>query len=128
MPTRVGDISEFPPGTPDGIVRQALHCAIDIAEESSAFQCYAQLNVVGNRDTDIAISHLRNYQWKVFRQRAASYVLAANPFTVRVTRRDPENGDGKHVKVFLFSKARDFPAPITLQKDGNRWWIYSSSL
>lgn len=128
MPTKVGDVHDFPPGTPDGILRQALHCAIDIVEESSAFACYAQLNVMSNRDTDIALTHLRSYQWKVFRQRAASYVMATSPFTIRVTRRDPESGDAKQVKVFLFSKARDFPAPITLQKDGSRWWIYSNSL
>ena len=128
MPTKIGEVSEFAVGTPDGTLRQALRCALEITNESTAFDCYAALNVSTNRDTDIALAHLRNYQWKVFRQRASNYVVNSAPFTIKVTRRDPENGDGKHVKIFLWGKARDFPAPITLQKDGGRWWIYTNSL
>lgn len=128
MPTKIGEVSEFAVGTPDGTLRQALRCALEIANESAAFDCYAALNVSTNRDTDIALAHLRNYQWKVFRQRASNYVVNSQPFTIKVTRRDPESGDGKHVKIFLWGKARDFPAPITLQKDGGRWWIYTNSL
>ena len=128
MPTKIGDISDFPYGTPDGLLRNALHCALDIAADGEAFDCYAALNVSTNRDTDIALAHLRNYQWKVFRQRAANYVVAEKPFTVRVTRRDPDSGDGKEVKLFLYGKGRDFPAPITLRRDGSRWQIYTNSL
>lgn len=128
MPTKIGEITEFPFDTPDGLVRAALHCALDIADDGSAFHCYAALNVSTNRDNDIALAHLRNYQWKVFRQRAANYVLSDKPFTIKVTRRDPDNGVGPRVKLFLWGKGRDFPAPITVQRTGSVWQIFTNSL
>lgn len=130
MPTAIGDVSTFPEGTPDGTLRAALACALDDLGDSQAFQCYASLNVTRNRDTDIAVAQLRAYNWKHFRQYAASYVVRDKPFTVRITRRDLDsNGaDGKVVKLFLFSKSRDYPAPITLEREGGAWRISYNSL
>ncbi|MBI5607510.1 MAG: hypothetical protein HY902_01365 [Deltaproteobacteria bacterium] len=130
MPTALGDVSTFPEGTPDGTLRAALACALDDLGDSQAFQCYASLNVSRNRDTDIAVAQLRAYNWKHFRQYAASYVVRDKPFTVRITRRDLDanGGDGKVVKLFLYSKSRDYPAPITLEREGGAWRISYNSL
>lgn len=130
IPTVLGLVDAFTEGTPDAAVRAAFRCAIDIANEDAAFKCYAALNIADNRDSDISLLHLRSYQWKVFRQRAPGYVVSEKPFTVKVMRRDPETApaDAKHYKLFLHSRDRDFPAPITLRRDAGRWLIYSNSL
>lgn len=130
IPTLIGLVDSFAEGTPDALVRDAFRCAIDIADEGNAFKCYAALNVADNRDSDISLLHLRSYQWKVFRQRAPSYVVSAAPFTLKVTRRDPDKApaDAKNYKLFIHSRDRDFPAPITLRKDAGRWLIYTNSL
>ncbi len=127
--SRLGLIKDFAPGTPDGILREAFKCALEM-DETAGFSCYARLNVEGNHDNDIATTQLRNYQWRFFRQRASSYVMTEQPFTIKVTRRDPGaiDANSKEVKVFLLSKARDNPAPVTLRKEGNVWRIYSNSL
>ncbi len=129
-PTAVGDISTFADGTPDGALRAALACSLGDLSDSAAFDCYARLNVLRNRDTDIAVAQLRAYSWKHFRQYAASYVVKDNPFTVRITRRDRETGgaEGKGIKLFLFSKSRDYPAPITLEREEGVWRIAYNSL
>jgi len=130
LPTTIGDVSTFPDGTPDGTLRAALACALDDLGDSQAFSCYASLNVTRNRDTDIAVAQLRAYNWKHFRQYAASYVVREQPFTVRITRRDHDSSgrSGKVVKLFLFSKSRDYPAPITLEREGGTWRISYNSL
>ncbi len=130
MPTALGEVSTFPEGTPDGTLRAALACALDDLGDSQAFSCYANLNVTRNRDTDIAVAQLRAYNWKHFRQFAASYVVHDKPFTVRITRRDlePSSAEAKTVKLFLFSKSRDFPAPVTLEREGGVWRISYNSL
>jgi hypothetical protein len=57
-------------------------------------------------------------------------VVKDNPFTVRITRRDRETGgaEGKGIKLFLFSKSRDYPAPITLEREEGVWRIAYNSL
>lgn len=130
IPTALGLVDSFAEGTPDAVVRAAFRCAVEIGDDNDAFKCYAALNVADNRDTDISLLHLRTYQWKVFRQRAPAYVVSEKPFTLKVVRRDPEKApaDAKHYKLFIHSRERDFPAPITLRRDGGRWLIYANSL
>ncbi len=125
-PAGLGDISIFAEGTPDHTLLRAFQCA-----QADDFAGYAALNVASNRDTDIALAHLRNYQWKAFRERVAGYVMKAQPLTLRVTRRDNDGGSGpqpKRHKIFLFSTRRDNPAPITLQLEDGQWRIYANSL
>lgn len=130
IPTQLGLVDVFAEGTPDAVVRAAFRCAVEIGDEGDAFKCYAALNVTDNRDSDISLLHLRTYQWKVFRQRAAAYVVSEKPFTLKVTRRDPEKApaDAKNYKMFIHSRDRDFPAPITLRRESGRWFIYANSL
>ena len=128
--SRVGAVKAFPNGTPDWLVREAFKCALDYTDEASGFDCYQKLNVELNRDNDNALTHLRLYSWKYFRQRAASYVMSTDPFTLKVTRRDPSRIDGasKTVKVFLYSRHRDNPAPIILRREAGQWRVYANSL
>jgi len=125
-----GQIHEFPAGTPEGTLREALRCALDIAEEPAAFECYAALNVLDNTNTENSRVHLREYQWKVFRQRASGYVMSTAPFTVEITRRDTSSSSpGKEdVKLFLRSNQRDNPAPILFRREDGHWRIHTSSL
>ncbi len=126
----IGRIHQFDADTPEATLREALRCALDIADEEAAFQCYAALNVLDNRNTEISLTHLRNYQWKVFRQRADGYVMSSAPFTVEITRRDlaPRSSGPDDVKVFLRSTRRDNPAPILFRSEDGQWRIHTSSL
>lgn len=110
-------------------MREAFHCALDLSD-SDGFDCYTQLNCEMNRDTDIALGHLRTYQWRFFRQRASTYVADPKEFAVEVTRRDPETvGPAtKDAKIFLHSTLRDNPAPISFRREEGVWRIYSNSL
>ncbi|MSP92099.1 MAG: hypothetical protein EXR79_09915 [Myxococcales bacterium] len=128
--SRIGPIKAFPNGTPDWLVRAAFKCALDYTDEAAGFDCYQKLNVELNRDNDNALTHLRLYSWKYFRQRAASYIVSTEPFTLKVTRRDPTSIDGnsKTVKVFLYSRHRDNPAPIILRREAGQWRVYANSL
>lgn len=130
IPSALGMTDAFPAGTPDEVLRAAFGCALDIQSEDKAFNCYAALNVADNRDTDISLAHLRSYQWKVFRQRAAGYVVSEKPFTLKVMRRDPEKAPAglRDYKIFLHSRLRDYPAPISLRFEQGRWRIYANSL
>lgn len=130
IPNALGMTDVFPAGTPDEVLRAAFGCALDIPSDDKAFNCYAALNVADNRDTDISLAHLRSYQWKVFRQRAAGYVVSEKPFTLKVMRRDPEKAPAelRDYKIFLHSRLRDYPAPISLRFEQGRWRIYANSL
>jgi hypothetical protein len=124
--TTTGAISAFPDGTPDAVVRRALQAALD-----NDFDAYAALNVRDNRDTEVVLAQLRNYQWKVFQGRVSGYILGTAPFTVNVTRRDDPGADApgpRRHKLFLFSSKRDNPAPIILQWEEGEWRIYANSL
>lgn len=121
--------TKFESGTPMWTVRQAFHCVLDF-DESSGFDCYVPLNVEINRHNHNARIHLRRYQWRHFRKYAASYVGKGKTFSVRVTRFAPANRSAKsnRIKVFLSSRHRDNPAPITLKREGSSWLIYNNSL
>jgi hypothetical protein len=124
--TTTGAISVFPDGTPDAVVRRALQAALD-----NDFDAYAALNVRDNRDTEVVLAQLRNYQWKVFQRRVSGYIIETAPFTVNVTRRDDPGADApgpRRHKLFLFSSKRDNPAPIILQWEEGEWRIYANSL
>lgn len=129
-PDRTGLVKQFVPGSTDAVIRDAFKCALDFADETQGFQCYAALNVESNRDNDIAIGQLRNYQWRFFRQRATGYLQEGQGLAFLVTRRDPGKVDAtaKEAKVFLRHKQRDNPAPITLRKEAGVWKIYANSL
>ncbi|MCO4762346.1 MAG: hypothetical protein KC502_12625 [Myxococcales bacterium] len=122
-------ITKFENGSPMWTLRQAFHCVLDF-DESSGFDCYVPLNVEINRHNANARTHLRRYQWRHFRQYAASYVARSKGFAVRMTRRDPAqpNPKSNRVKIFLHSRHRDNPAPMTLKREGNKWLIYNNSL
>jgi len=126
---KAGLVRTFPAGTPDAVLREAFHCALDMSE-SEGFSCYLRINRERNQDTDIALAQLRAYSWKAFRQRASSYIMDPKEFVLKVTRRDPANvGEAnKSAKIFLFSKARDNPAPIEFCREGGGWKIYANSL
>jgi hypothetical protein len=128
---RVGVVREFAPGSPDATLREAFKCALEMGD-AAGFECYAALNVDSNHDNDIATGQLRNYQWRWFRQRAASYLVEDKDkvFAIKVTRRDPARLDSnaKEVKIFLFSSARDNPAPVILRREAGAWRIYANSL
>lgn len=130
-PNRVGVVREFAPGSPDATLREAFKCALEMGD-AAGFECYAALNVDGNHDNDIATGQLRNYQWRWFRQRAASYVIEDKDktFGLKVTRRDPARlePNTKEVKIFLFSTARDNPTPVILRREAGSWRIYANSL
>jgi hypothetical protein len=129
-PDRTGLVKQFTPGSTDAVIRDAFKCALDFPDEASGFQCYAALNVESNRDNDIAVGQLRNYQWRFFRQRASGYLQEGQGFAFLVTRRDPGKVEAtaKEAKVFLRHKSRDNPAPITLRKENGVWKIYANSL
>ncbi len=122
-------VVKFPSGEPLWTVRQAFHCVLDF-DESSGFDCYVPLNVEINRHNPNARIHLRRYQWRHFRKYAASYVGKGKTFSLQVTRIVPAKPtpDTSSVKVFLSSRHRDNPAPITLKREGNSWMIYNNSL
>jgi len=125
-----GDVvSEFAVGTPEATLRAAFRCVLEMGE-NDGFSCYANLNVDSNHDNDNATSQLRRYQWAKFRERAKTYVVENEKFSVRITRRDPPkiDADAKEQKLFLFSKIRDNPAPIVFRKEAGAWRIYENSL
>lgn len=123
------EIKDFPQGTPLWLVRQAFRCALE-HNESSGFDCYVELNVDLNRDNQNARTHLRRYQWSHFRKWASSYPLPGKAFALLVTRQVPAKlePEAREVKIFLWSRHRDNPAPITLRREGGRWLIYANSL
>ncbi|MEY3014692.1 MAG: hypothetical protein RIT45_3427 [Pseudomonadota bacterium] len=123
------ELKAFPQGSPAWVVRQAFRCALE-HNESSGFDCYAALNVETNRDNENARVHLRRYQWSHFRKWAASYPLPGKEFVLLQTRQVPAKLEPQtsEVKLFLWSRHRDNPAPITLRREGGRWLIYSNSL
>ena len=123
--TSLGRVSHFPPGTPLGLVRDAFRCAL-----SHEFDCYAALNVSHNTDSPHARRHLRKYSWSAFEGRAPGYVVEEKPFTLHAVRYDPPRVDEetKRVKVYLLSREREYPAPITLVRSGTYWRIYTNSL
>lgn len=124
-PARLGIVKVFPAGTPDGLLREAFRCALE-SLESVGFDCYARINVESNRDNDIALQQLRNYQWRKFRERAPTYLMGGDKeFAVEVTRRDQGKDE---TKIFLRSTKRDYPAPITLRRTPEGWQIYVNSL
>lgn len=127
---QIGTVREFPAGTADFTMREAFKCALDYPDDGAGFECYARLNVELNRDNENALTHLRMYQWRFFRQRASSYVVDAENFAVKVTRRDPAVVDdaSKTAKLFLKSRLRDMPAPIILRREGGAWRVYANSL
>jgi hypothetical protein len=130
LATGIGVVSEFPAGTPDAVLREAFHCALEVSGDADGFACYARLNVALNRDNENALVHLKTYQWRYFRQRAPTYLTSARPLAVRVTRRDApviESGQ-KSVKMFLKSSERENPAPITFRFEDGEWRIYANSL
>ncbi|MFZ4578314.1 MAG: hypothetical protein ACOYOB_07950 [Myxococcota bacterium] len=130
LATAIGVVSEFPAGTPDGVLREAFRCALEASGDAEGFACYARINVEANRSNDIALMHLKTYQWRYFRQRAPSYLVGTKPFSVRITRRDaPTIESGmKSVKMFLKSSERENPAPISLRLEDGEWRIYANSL
>ena len=122
-------VREFPEGSPIWVVRQAFHCALDF-DASSGFECYAPLHVENNRNNSNALTHLRRYQWAHFRKWATTYPQPGKGFALLVTRQVPEKleaTDGE-VKIFLVSRHRDSPAPVTLRREGSHWRLYASSL
>lgn len=123
--TSLGRVSQFPPGTPLGLVRDAFRCAL-----RHDFDCYAALNVSHNTDSPHARRHLRKYSWAAFENRATGYVLQDEPFTLHAVRYDPPRVDDKtkRVKVYLLSRDREYPAPITLVRSGTYWRVYTNSL
>lgn len=129
-PHATGVIKEFPAASIDGVLREAFKCALDFSDESSGFSCYAALNVDSNHDNDVATTQLRKFQWAAFRRRAAGFVVEGKEFAVRITRRDPDRvpADAKEAKLFLHSRERDNPAPITFRREAGQWRIYANSL
>lgn len=123
VPEVTGTTSRFAPGTPDATLRAAFDCAM-----RDDFACYAALNVVSNRDGEIPLAHLRNYQWRAFRARWQSYMVAREPFTVHITRRVRDPGKTPRIKLFLFSDERDNPAPCIFELQDGVWRIYANSL
>jgi hypothetical protein len=122
-------VAVFAPGTPIAVVRAAFACALERGD-SAGFDCYAALNMLGNRDNATAREHLRRYQWSHFRKWAPTYVLPGKGFSVLVTRRDPATttAETREVKLYLWSNKRDHPAPITLRREAGGWRIYANSL
>lgn len=123
VPPVIGTTSQFARGTPDATLRAAFACAA-----ADDFACYAALNVRSNRDSEMAIAHLKNYQWRLFRERWQGYVIRKEPFSLHITRRVIEPGRIPRIKLFLFSDGRDNPAPCIFELQDGAWRIYANSL
>jgi len=123
VPDVTGTTSRFAAGTPDATLRAAFDCAM-----RDDFGCYAALNVRSNRDGEIPLAHLKNYQWRSFRARWQSYVVQREPFSVHISRRVRDPGKIPRIKLFLFSDERDNPAPCIFELQDGVWRIYANSL
>lgn len=123
------EVRVFAKDSPVAVVREAFRCALERGEEAG-FDCYAALNVMSNRDNDNARTHLRRYSWSHFRKWAPTYPLGGKDFGILVTRQVPAKlaADTREVKLFVWSRQRDNPAPITLRREAGSWRIFSNSL
>ena len=109
--------------TPEGTVVAALKAGM-----AGDFNAYLTTVHPDHKKVKKQIAQRRRYEWNRFSKQAQWYVKARRPFTIEVTRRNPEGKS--HYRIFIKDQTHPdrMPVPVRLRKSGGAWKIITNSL
>jgi len=103
-----------------------------LADEEAAFAAYLALVHPERKPTEQAVSDIRKYTWKRFRQQCRHFVKGSDVATLEVLRvqPDPIPADAETFKVFFapVSQPGRMPAPVLFRRLDADWLIDTNSM